>query len=93
MGNGVAAAYFHSGCADTSGSQAVFDGTNDEMSGVEYQFTGALTFDLDNETGIGCLDDDFVVEAQRQPEAVEARTEVGAGGGNDRTANQPGSQH
>jgi hypothetical protein len=71
----------------------VFHGADNEVAGVEYQFAGALTFDLDNQTGISCLNDDLVVQAQRQPEAVEARTKVGAGGGNDRTAQQPGSQH
>ncbi len=91
--NRVAAADFQAGRADTGGLQPMLNGTNDEMAGVEHKFAGALPFDLDNQTGIGCLDDDFVVETQRQPEAVEARAEVGAGSRNNRAAQQSGSQH
>jgi hypothetical protein len=71
----------------------MLNGTNDEMAVVEHKFAGTLPVDLDDQTGIGCLDDDFVVQTQRQPETVEPRTEVGAGSRNNRTAKQASSQH
>ena len=69
----VAAPNFQAGRADTGGLQPMLDGANHQMSGVEHQLPGALSLDLDDQPGIGCLDDDFVVETQCQPETVEAR--------------------
>ena len=71
----------------------MLDGANHQMAGVEHQLPGALSFDLDDQPGIGCLDDDFVVETQCQPETVEAGAQVGAGGRDHRTGQQPGSKH
>ena len=42
---------------------------------------GALTRDVDVQTGVGDPDDDVVVQPQGQAEGVEARAEIGAGGG------------
>ena len=89
----VAAPHFQAGHADTGGLQPVLDGANHQMARVEHQLPGALSLDLDDQPGIGCLDDDFVVEAQCQPETVEARAQVGTGGRDHRTGQQPGSKH
>src|ERR1700744_1901256 len=70
----------------------MLDGTNHQVARVEYQLPGALSFDLDDQPGIGCLDNDFVIEAQCQSETVEARAEVGPGGRDDRTGRQPGGK-
>jgi len=59
----VAATNFQAGRADTGGLQPVLDGANHQMAGVEHQLSGALPFDLDDQPGIGCLDDDFVIDA------------------------------
>ena len=56
MRNRVAAADFQPGRADTSGPQPMLNGTNDEMAVVEHQLAGTLPVDLDDQTGIGCLD-------------------------------------
>ena len=45
------------------------------------QRLGALARDVDVQSGVGDPDDDVVVEPQGQAEGVEARTEIGAGGG------------
>ena len=91
--DGVATPHFQAGRADTGRLQPALDGANHQMAGAERQLPGALALDLDDQTGIGCLDDDFVVETQRQSDTVEARAEVGAGGRDDRTGQQPGRQH
>src|ERR1700745_208222 len=62
------------------------------MAGAECQLASPLAIDFDGQAGIGCLDDDFVVEAQREPDAVEARAEVGAGRRDDEAGQQPGRQ-
>jgi len=40
--------------------------------------SSALTLHFDVETGFGCIDDDFVVKAKREAEAVETGAEIGA---------------
>ena len=59
--------------ADPGGAQATLDRPHHEVRRVQRNLSGAFTLDLDGETGFGCLDDDFVVEAQRQAQTVEAR--------------------
>ena len=73
--------------------QPALNGPNHQMARAERQLPGALAVDSDDQTGIGCLDDDFVVEAQREPDTVEARAEVGTGRRDDRAGQQPGRQH
>lgn len=57
-------------------------GTDEQMALVAGQRGGTLTRDVDVQTGIGDPHHDIVVQRQGQPEGVEARAEVGAGGGN-----------
>ena len=64
---------FRPATRDADGTQAVLDRAHDEMRRVQWYLTRALTLDLDDQAGFRCLDDDFVVEAQRETEAVEAR--------------------
>ena len=59
---------------------------------VPDESAGAFPLDLHREAGFGCLDDDFVVQAQREAQAVEPRTEVGAGRCDDSGGRQPGRQ-
>lgn len=48
---------------------------------VTRERLAALARDVDVQPGVGHPDDDVVIEPQRQTEGVEARAEVGAGGG------------
>lgn len=57
-------------------------GTDEEVALVTRKGLAALTRDVDVQPGVGHPDDDVVVEPQREAQGVEARTEVGAGGGN-----------
>ncbi len=56
-------------------------GPYEQVALVPRERLAALTRDVDVQSGVGDPDDDVVVETQRQAEGVEARAEVGAGGG------------
>ncbi|BFO15299.1 hypothetical protein SHKM778_16870 [Streptomyces sp. KM77-8] len=56
-------------------------GAYEQMVLVAREGLAALTGDVDVQSGVGHPDDDVVVETQREAEGVEARAEVGAGGG------------
>src|SRR5690606_9435907 len=56
-------------------------GAYEKVALVPREGLAALTRDVDVQPGVGHPDDDVVVKAQRQAEGVEARAEVGAGGG------------
>ena len=67
------------GPADNRRLQPALDGPHDQMRRAQGNVLGALPLDPDRQPGIGCFDNDLVVQAQRQTQAVEARAEVGAG--------------
>lgn len=54
---------------------------HDQVRAVARDLLGPFPLDLDVQAAIGHPDDDVVVEGQRQPGAVEARAQVGAGRG------------
>ena len=83
---------FRPDTVDARGLQPALDRAHHQVRRVQRNLAGALALDLDRETGFGCLDDDFVVQAQRQAQAVEAGTEVGAGRRHDGGGRQPGRQ-
>jgi hypothetical protein len=56
-------------------------GTYEQVVLVAREGLAALAGDVDEQPGVGHPDDHVVVEPQRQAEGVEARAEVGAGGG------------
>src|SRR5690606_6835389 len=56
-------------------------GAYEQMALVAREGVAALTGDVDVQPGVGHPDDHVVVQAQREAEGVEARAEVGAGGG------------
>ncbi len=85
MWNRIATLHIQPAGAQTRGGQAALDRPHDQVLGGQRHLPGTLTLDLDDETGICCLNDDLVIQAQRQTEAVEARSEVGTGGRNDST--------
>ena len=76
MRNVVATAHRQPGNRRPSGRKTAFHGAYDQMLTAERNLSGALTFDLDLQTGIYCRDHDFVVEAQRKTEAVEAGAKI-----------------
>jgi hypothetical protein len=43
---------------------------------AERDLSGPFAFDLDLQAGIDCRDDDFVVQAERKAEAVEAWAQI-----------------
>src|SRR5690606_3376370 len=57
-------------------------GAYEQVPLVAREGLAALTGDVDVQSRVGYPDDHVVVEAQREAEGVEARAEVGAGGGN-----------
>src|SRR5690606_29787474 len=57
-------------------------GAYEQVPLVAREGLAALTGDVDVQSRVGHPDDHVVVEAQRKAEGVEARAEVGAGGGN-----------
>src|SRR5690606_1570362 len=57
-------------------------GAYEQVPLVAREGLAALTGDVDVQSRVGHPDDHVVVEAQREAEGVEARADVGAGGGN-----------
>ncbi|BBX01274.1 hypothetical protein MMOR_22100 [Mycolicibacterium moriokaense] len=84
--------HFQAGDLDTCGQQAVLDRADDQMSRVQRNLAGTFALHLNNEAGFDGLHNDFVVQTQREAEAVESRTEVGAGRRYDGTGRQPDRQ-
>src|SRR5690242_19045262 len=92
MWNLVAAAHDQAGRPIARGLQTGVDGAHHEMRRIERNLTRALAFNLQLQTEFSCLDDNFVVKTERQPQAVEARAEVCAGGCDDSSGREPGGQ-
>jgi hypothetical protein len=90
--DGVTTPHFQAGHAHSRSLQAALDGANHQVACIKHQFAGTLPLDLDDQSGIDCLDDDFVVDIQRESDTVEARAEVGAGRRDDRAGQQSGRQ-
>ena len=70
----------------------MFDGPHYQVRRVQRNLAGTFALHVDGEAGFGCLDDDFVVEAQRQAETVETGPEIGARRRHDGGRRQPGRQ-
>lgn len=69
----VAAADDQSGRTVARGLQPGLDGAHHKMRRIERNLTRPLALNLQLQAGFSCLDDDFVVKAERKPQAVEAR--------------------
>lgn len=54
---------------------------DEQMTLVARQGVGALTCDVDVQTGVGDTHHDIVVQAQGKTQGIEAGTEIGAGSG------------
>ena len=92
--NGVAAAHDQARQLGTRGGQAAVDRPDHQVLRTQRHLSGALPLDLDEQAAIRGLDDDLVVETQRQPKAVEAGAQIGAGrrnGGAGASDRQAGS--
>ncbi len=53
----------------------------EQVALVAGQRVAALARDVDVQPGVGDPDDDVVVQTEREAEGVEARAQIGAGGG------------
>ena len=76
MRNVVATEHRQPGNRRPSGRKTTFHGAHNQMLTIERNQSRTLALDLDLQTGIYCRDHDFVVEAQRKTEAVEAGAKI-----------------
>ena len=82
--NLVATAHVQPRRTDTRRLQAALDGAHDEVCGVSGTCPAPSPSTSTDQTGFGCLQDDLVIQAQGQAEAVEARAKVRARRGDHR---------
>ncbi len=92
MRNLVAAPHDQTSSAIAGGRQPRLDGPDHQMRRIKRNLACTLTLDFQLKAGFGCLDDDLVVKAQRQPQAVETWAEVGAGRCDDSSGREPGGE-
>jgi hypothetical protein len=71
----------------------MFDRSHNQVRRIKANLAGAFTLHFDREAGFGCLNDDFVIQTQRQTQTVEAWPQIGTGGRDDGSGRQPGRQN
>lgn len=92
MRNDVAAQHLYPSGMQTCRIEAAPDRPHHQVVGIQRDMPGALPFDIDDQPGIGCLDFDFVIQTQRETQAVEPRAQIGAGRCDDGSGPQTGGQ-
>ena len=77
---------------DPGSREPPFYGAHNKMLRAERDLAGPFTFDLDLQAGIDCRDHDFVVQAERKAEAVEAGAQIRRRGRHHGAGREPGGQ-